>query len=131
MFITKELQAIFQNTLSLPIDGSAGNFIFNLCYMEALDHTIFIVSCSISNLPPYAERKIHLNSLLLCRRPESTLCRLRSKRVCFPSLHCLSANENENYSRMTILKTNHLFSLEFRVFFLAEVGVDKNLSFFF
>ena len=40
--------------------------------MEMLDYANFIVSGSIFfNLPPYAERKIHLNSFLVCRQRES------------------------------------------------------------
>ena len=41
-------------------------FFFNLYKLEMLEHRKFILSGSIFNLPPYAERIIHANSLLLC-----------------------------------------------------------------
>ena len=53
----------------------------NLYNMEMLDHANFIKSGSIFNLPPYAKRKIHLNSFWLCSPWKSNPGRLCSKQV--------------------------------------------------
>ena len=57
------------------------------------DHSI-LVSGSISFIiPPYTERKNHLNiAHCFCRQRESNPCCLRSKQVRYPLLHCLLAS---------------------------------------
>ena len=66
-------------TLCLPIDGMAtGQFYYFQFILHGDARSLkLIVSGTISNLPPYAERKIHLNSFLLYRRRESNPGHLR------------------------------------------------------
>ena len=81
-------------TLCLPIDGVASNIII-LYYMETPDNAN-CVWLHFFDLPPYTEReKNHLNVVrCFCRQRESNSGCLRSERVAYLLLQCLSATSH-------------------------------------
>ena len=85
------------------------------------------MSGSIVKLSPYAERKIQLNNFLLCHRWESNLGCLRSKWVCYPLLHCLSALDQLNYPQTS---DENSFDLSLSIPHVQEIPTTlENISY--